>query len=360
MQAITKGKSITCHCWNKDGTKCAFCPNNNDVIIAAKEGAGWKVEATLKQHDSVVTGVDWDHIHNRIVTCSQDRNAYVWTFAGGKWEPVLVILRINRAATHVKWSPKGDKFAVASGAKVVSVCHFEEDNDWWVSKHVKKHRSTVTRVAWHPNNWLLATASTDFKARIFNCAIKGVDSRPTPTAWGKAKPFDEPLCEFECAGWVQGIAFSPSGNRLAFVGHDSSISIAECNEGGEPTLITTKMKLLPMMDCLFLSENKVVVAGHDCAPYIIAETGPTTWKVEKCVDEKKAPTAAKTTSATRAAMQMFQDQSTKGTSDASKLAGDVATKHQNTITCIEVYKRTPDTVTEYTTSGLDGEIFWWK
>jgi len=360
MQAITKGKSITCHSWNADGTKCAFCPNNNDVIIAAKEGAGWKTEAVLKQHDSVVTGIDWDRVNNRIVTCSQDRNAYVWTYADKEWKPVLVILRINRAATHVKWSPKGDKFAVASGAKVVSVCHFEEENDWWVSKHVKKHRSTVTRVAWHPNNQLLATASTDFKARIFNCAIREVDGRQVETAWGKKKPFDEPLCEFDCAGWVQGIAFSPSGNRLAFVGHDSTVSVAECHDGAEPTLSVCKMKLLPMMDCLFLDESKIVVAGHDCAPYLVALSGPGQWKVVKCLDEKKAATATKTASATQAAMKMFQDQSTKGTTDSSKLSGDVATKHQNTITDIEVYKRNATMVTEFTTSGLDGEIFWWK
>ena len=44
--------------------------------------------------------------------CFQDRNAYVWTFNGTEWEPVLVILRINRAATCVKWSPQENKFAL--------------------------------------------------------------------------------------------------------------------------------------------------------------------------------------------------------------------------------------------------------
>ena len=40
----------------------------------------------------------------------KDRNAYVWTLQDGKWKPTLVILRINRAATCVKWSPKGEHF----------------------------------------------------------------------------------------------------------------------------------------------------------------------------------------------------------------------------------------------------------
>ena len=33
------------------------------------------------------------------------------------WKPTLVLLRINRAATFVRWSPFEDKFAVASGAR---------------------------------------------------------------------------------------------------------------------------------------------------------------------------------------------------------------------------------------------------
>ena len=70
----------------------------------------------------------------------------MWTYTGSAWKPSLVILRINRAATVVKWSPKGElvnllvavlnrqqtenKFAVGSGARCVSICYFEKENDW--------------------------------------------------------------------------------------------------------------------------------------------------------------------------------------------------------------------------------------
>ena len=66
--------------------------------------------------------------------------------------PTLVILRINRAATSVKWSPDGRKFAVASGAKCVPVCHYEASNDWWISKMIKNHKSTVLCLDWCPNS----------------------------------------------------------------------------------------------------------------------------------------------------------------------------------------------------------------
>ena len=85
-----------------------------------KRGHGpvkWYTSAELNQHDLLVTGIDWAPKTNRIVTCSADRNAYVWNLdADGTWKHTLVLLRINRAATCVKWSPEENKFAVGSGA----------------------------------------------------------------------------------------------------------------------------------------------------------------------------------------------------------------------------------------------------
>jgi actin related protein 2/3 complex subunit 1A/1B len=107
----------------------------------------------------------------------------------------LVLLRINRAATFVRWSPNEDKFAVASGARYVTssfrddaissniyraiaICSFDPENNWWVARQLKKPiRSTVLSVDWHPNNVLLAAGSADMKARVFSAYIKDVDKR---------------------------------------------------------------------------------------------------------------------------------------------------------------------------------------
>ena len=113
-----------------------------------------------------MTSIDWAPKTNRIATCSQDRNAYIWTYdrASNQWKPTLVLLRINRAATCIKWSPNEDKFAVASGARLIAVCYFDEENNWWVSKHIKKPiRSTVLSLDWHPGNILVSAGSSDMK-----------------------------------------------------------------------------------------------------------------------------------------------------------------------------------------------------
>jgi actin related protein 2/3 complex, subunit 1A/1B len=86
----------------------------------------------ISQHDLVVSGLDWSAVHNKIVSCSHDRNAFVWTFdtETNKWIPALVILRIDRGAFDVKWSNDGLRFAVTSGAKCVPVCTYDESNNW--------------------------------------------------------------------------------------------------------------------------------------------------------------------------------------------------------------------------------------
>lgn len=95
------------------------------------------------------------------------------------------LLFININFVNVIDSILEKKFAVGSGEKILSVCYFEVENDWWVSKHIKKPiRSTVTALDWHPNNMLLATGSADFRVRLFNVHMKEVDQcQKVKTSW---------------------------------------------------------------------------------------------------------------------------------------------------------------------------------
>jgi len=341
---------ISCHVWNKEGTKVALSPNNNEILIFAKTDKGYELEHSLKEHDQVITGLDWSHTTNQIVSCSHDRNAYVWTLEGGIWKPVLVILRLSKCCTHVKWSPLGNKFAVASGAKSVSVCNYEDDNKWWVSKHIKKHKSTVLRVAWHPNNILLATASSDFKCRIFGAAIKGVDTGSLETPFGPKAAFGECYAEIDiCMGWVQAVRWSPSGNLLAFVGQDSTLAVSDISSG-QPAAATVLVKYnnLPFRDLLFVDETSIVAVGFDCTPVLFQNTGG--WKFARQVDSGDSTgggAAAKSN-----AFNAFKAKVDKG---EEKTETKLGTKHQNCITWIEFVGAS----NKYSTSGLDGNLVIW-
>jgi WD40 repeat protein len=72
---------------------------------------------------------------------------------------------------------------------------------------------------WHPNSQLLVTGSTDLKCRVFSAFVSDVDGEPDSGPFPALAPFGEPMAEFDNASaWVNGVAWSPKGNRLAFAG----------------------------------------------------------------------------------------------------------------------------------------------
>jgi len=61
----------------------------------------------------------------------------------------------------------------------------------------KKPKSTVTSIAWHPNNQLIAVGSCDYRVRIYSAYVKVIDGQPKTSAWGKITNSGELLHEFQ-------------------------------------------------------------------------------------------------------------------------------------------------------------------
>ncbi|XP_032638853.1 actin-related protein 2/3 complex subunit 1B [Chelonoidis abingdonii] len=344
---------ISCHAWNKDRTQLAICPNNHEVHIYKKAGEKWNKVHELKEHNGQVTGIDWAPESNRIVTCGTDRNAYVWTLKGNVWKPTLVILRINRAARCVKWSPKENKFAVGSGSRVISICYFEQENDWWVCKHIKKPiRSTVLSLDWHPNNVLLAAGACDFKCRIFSAYIKEVEERPSPTPWGSKMPFGELMFESSSScGWVHSICFSESGNRVAWVGHDSTVCLWDANK--KMAVASLSVETLPLLAVTFITENSLVAAGHDCYPMLFTydeSQGSLTFGGKLDVPKQSSQRGL-------TARERFQNLDKKASTETNNVM--LETLHKNSISQISVIAGGKAKCTQFCTTGMDGGLSIW-
>ncbi|XP_052780749.1 actin-related protein 2/3 complex subunit 1A-A-like [Mya arenaria] len=344
---------ISCHSFSQNRQQLAISHNDNDVNIYNKSGKFWAVSGKLKEHGQRVTGIDWAPKTNVIVTCAADRNAYVWKLVKDEWVPTLVILRINRAATCVRWSPQENKFAVGSGARLISICYFEEENNWWVSKHIKKPiRSTITSLDWHPNNILIAASSTDFKARVFSAYVKEVEPKPSSTSWGPKMTFGNLMKEFSSGGggWVHCVSFSDSGEKLAWVGHDSSIAIVDA--ANDCALSVIKGSFLPFYGITWITENSMVAVGFDCSPKLFSHAGSEI----KFVHDLDVPKQADESKMT--AMSRFKNLDKKGTAGGDTLT-TLKTQHQNTIMQVSVYEGSKAKTTKIATSGIDGQLIIW-
>jgi len=350
---------ISTHAWSADGKNLAISHNNKQVKVykESTRPGKWEATATLDQHDLRVTGIDWAPKTNRIVTCSADRNAYVWNLQpDGTWKHMLVLLRINRAATCVKWSPEENKFAVGSGARLISVCYFEQEYDWWVAKHIKKPiRSTITTIDWHPNNVLLAAGSSGFKVRVYSGYIKDIEPKPSPTPWGNKMSFANMLAEFSNSvhggGWVHSVSFSADGNKLAWVGHDSSISVADATRD----MATHKLKtqFLPLLSCIWISPNTIIAGGHGCVPLLFNLDGAGQISFVNKLEEDKETESTSTFSAKK----LFQTRDKMGVSDTADTK--LNTTHQNQISSIQIQIGDKTGANMVSTVAGDGKLVSW-
>jgi actin related protein 2/3 complex subunit 1A/1B len=358
----------TCHAWNRDLSQIAFCPNSSTIRIhsVGKDGKLGELVQELVDHDKVVTSLSWGAANNRLVSCSQDRNAFVWSLdsSSGKFVPELVALRVKNSCTDVKWSPCERKFAVATGAKHVALCHFVIEDQGsgsglWFAKHIGNHGSTVLSIDWHPSSCMLASGSSDQWCRIFMSAVKKIDAKPPPmfgltmNKAGKALSTGDVLAEIPSSGWVHCVSFSPSGAHLAFSSHDSSIRILSLPSDRVPNeedVYTLYLPGLPLIKLIWLNESRIVGAGHDRVPIVIEQKG-SSWCVGKRLDDpkKRAPVEEKKVSAVSNAFKAFGASTTAGAGASRDSSGELL--HQNCISGLSVMNRNASEVTKFSSIG---------
>lgn len=95
--------------------------------------------------------------------------------------------------------------------------------------------------------------------RIFSAMIKDIEANPGASSWGSKMTLGTLLAEFSNSpsggGWIHSVAFSPDGSKIAWVAHDSSITVADQN--GTSKLLTEH---LPFKCCQWLGVNSLVAA----------------------------------------------------------------------------------------------------
>jgi len=201
----------------------------------------------------------------------------------------------------------------------------------------------------------VVTGGCDFKCRVFSAFIENIDE-PDNTGyemWDKANEFGELLCEFDQAkAWVQGVSWAPSGFHVAFVGHGSTLHVADLKSG---EVINHYSKTLPFHDVQFIEDGKVIVVGFDCNPTVF-EFSATEFKEGTLLDPCKDGEGKKATGS--AAMNRFKQADSKG-AGAAESAKPILTFHKNCIRDVEIHTDGSGKRNKITTSGLDGRLLTW-
>ena len=354
---------ITTLSLSPDCTQVALSPSSNIILIMdVNQGQLSGAKHTLREHSQLITGIDWGKRSNRILSCSQDRTAFIWTStrdnnAGNEqWYPTHVLLDsiVKRGLTCCTWNSTEDRAIIGSAANNIAIGKDDKANPFWVCLVIQPHDTSVTTVVTHPTHpKLFASASIDGTVHILKI------TRNSPV-----------ISTLKVSAWVLNAAWSPCGRILAFSTQSSDIYV--CYSASTDTDIEVYLSSLlpyriahtglPLRALCFLNKHILIAGGYDNYPVAIstmtyeeiksgeAENTGNDWKVVGYFDEQS--TKKKILSATELARHKFVNESLFG---QSANIARVNTRHLNAITTI-----LPTFSNSFLTSGLDGKIEHWS
>ncbi len=357
----------------------ALSPNNEEILVYTKSASGkWSLSQKLLEHDQKVTGLDWfsGPFGDWILSCSSDRNAYVWTFdsLSKSWKPSMALLRFKRAATCAKWSSDGKKFAVGGSEGFVAIGHYDQANDWWVCKHLKSCiDGPVLSIDWHPTGTALAIGTLSGSLHVISVYLPGVDQDKNisipwiePTVLSK---FDAECFTIQTGKWIHSIAFNKSGDALSWTNHDASISFYYPQSGYQFSLQhLTNCNPIPFRKLLFLTDNVLMAAGDSGIPLILSGGDGKEWSViqelsstqsfSQKEEVKKQTDTAKAFGGALAKFQMMdlQGKSSEEASKTIKGARSKSSAHISSISSLTLF----DGDSKVATFGLDGRMVIWN
>ncbi len=152
---------------------------------------------------------------------------------------------------------------------------------------------------------------------------------------------------------MHSVSFSADGNRLAWVGHDSSLSVADATRG--MAIYKLKTAYLPLLSCIWISATSIVAAGHDCTPLVFSVDGSGQVAFQCRLEEDKK--AEEGQGAKFSAKALFQ---TKDRTGQNEVADTVLnTTHQNQISCIKIMAGDKNRADKVSTTAGDGKLVIW-
>jgi tetratricopeptide (TPR) repeat protein len=159
-----------------------------------------------------------------LATVSDDDTARIWDTTSGRQ---LTTCTHHNVVAGVAFSPDGHRLATASHDHTAQIWDTTSGQQLLILTHDKPVRG----VAFSPDGHQLATASDDKTARIWDATngqqlAEVTHNDPTQASSAEERTFwRSQLAWTTSKGWVQGVAFSPDGRRLATASGDGTAQI---------------------------------------------------------------------------------------------------------------------------------------
>ena len=277
--------------FNKDFTQCALSKKDYDIYIYQvpniMDTNTWKLLYTLKNHFQYISGLDWNPVTNKILSCSYDKTSFVWKFEGDKWGFENVVANTKVSFLFCSWNKRGDKFLEGTGNKSLFVGYFSSDpnTNWWTGRPIKVHKKTsIICAKFDPSSLYVISGATDLKVHVTSCYMKGVDDDHISPEQAKSLPeFGESLYSFDAGAWVISCGWTLDGKYGIASSQKGQIAIIDWQEKKEEIINCNHS---PVTFIVPVSATSFYAVGFDREIYLY-EQKEGKWALAKVITKKE-------------------------------------------------------------------------
>jgi WD40 repeat protein len=240
------------------GDALASCGGDRTVRVWEPDPAAparWRCAAVLEDaHSRTARCCAWSPDGRSLATASFDKTVAIWRRARGgaaAWEHAALLEGHESEVKCVAWAPGGALLATCGRDKSVWVWEAAPGDEFEVVDVKHGHGGDVKAVAWHPSGELLASASYDDSIKLWvECGDEWVCAqtleRGAEGGGTSAGAAGGPAAQEGHASTVWGLAFEPSGGRLASCSDDRSVRVWRCaRDAGEGAVRYAPLAALP-------------------------------------------------------------------------------------------------------------------
>jgi len=218
--------------FNNDFTQCALSKKDSTIYIYQIKDLlniqTWELIHKLQSHTLYISSLDWNPKTNKILSCSHDKTAYVWTYKENKWESSNVVASTKLGYLTCCWNKIGNKFALGTSSNMLLIGYYDEEAKWWTCKPIKKlHKSSVTTVKIDCNSLFVLSGSTDMKVYITSCYMNFDNKHLNNESKQLIRDFGTVVYKFKMDSWVNSVNWSNDGNYAFASGQNSNIVVID-------------------------------------------------------------------------------------------------------------------------------------